>query len=36
MFVNENDGEFQRARDVIEKTKDDLDEALKREDTLTK
>lgn len=35
-YVNENDSEFQRARDVIEKTKEDLDEALKREENLSK
>lgn len=35
-FVIDNDNDLRRAKDVIEKTKDDLEEALKREETLAK
>lgn len=32
----DSDNDFQRAREVIEKTKEDLDEACKREEALAK
>lgn len=35
-FVDENDAEFHRAREVIDRTKDDLESALKREESLAK